>query len=218
MKNIMFVAPPAAGKGTQASIIAEKYKLPHISTGDILRDVAKEDSEIGNYVKEVLKSGGLVKDEITYKLIEDRLDKEDCKKGYIIDGFPRTLEQAEKYDEILNNLGYDIGIVIAIDISRDALEKRITGRRVCEDCKTVYNINDPKSSPKVVSICDKCGGKLYQRDDDNLEAFNGRYEMYMEKTYPILDYYKNKKVLHTVNGEASIEDVAKEVDDIVSKY
>ena len=216
MKNIMFIAPPAAGKGTQASILAEKYKLPHISTGDILRDISKEDSEIGNYVKEVLKNGGLVKDEITYKLIEDRLGKEDCKNGFIIDGFPRTLDQAEKYDEILKNLGYDIGLVIYLNIRRDVLEKRVTGRRVCEDCKTVYNINDPKSSPKVVSTCDKCGGKLYQRDDDNVEAFNQRYEMYLDKTYAIIDYYKNQNVLHEVNGEASIEDVAKEIDDIIS--
>ena len=217
MKNIIFVAPPAAGKGTQATIIAEKYNLPHISTGDILRDISKEDSEIGNYVKETLKSGNLVKDEITYQLIEDRLKKDDCKNGYILDGFPRNLEQAEEYDKILERLGYGVGTVILIDIPRDILEKRITGRRVCEDCKAVYNINFPESSPKVVSVCDKCGGKLYQRDDDNIDSFNQRYEMYLDKTYAIIDYYKKKKVLHTVNGDASVEEVAKEIDDIISK-
>ena len=216
MKNIMFIAPPAAGKGTQAEIIVNKYHLPHISTGDILREISKEDSEVGNYVRETLKSGGLVKDEITYQLIEDRLAKDDCKNGYIIDGFPRNLEQAKEYDKILDKLGYDIGTVILLDIDRDILEKRITGRRLCEECNTIYNINDPASSPKQESVCDKCGGKLYQRDDDNLESFNNRYNMYIEKTEPIIDYYKEKKVLHTVNGASSIDEVAEEVDRVIS--
>ena len=216
MKNIMFIAPPAAGKGTQAEIIVKKYHLPHISTGDILREISKEDSEVGNYVRETLKSGGLVKDEITYQLIEDRLAKDDCKNGYIIDGFPRNLEQAKEYDKILAKLGYDIGTVILLDIDRDVLEKRITGRRLCEECNTIYNINDPSSSPKQESVCDKCGGKLYQRDDDNLESFNNRYNMYIEKTEPIIDYYKEKGVLHKINGASSIDEVAEEVDRVIS--
>jgi len=212
----MFIAPPAAGKGTQAEIIVKKYHLPHISTGDILREISKEDSEVGNYVRETLKSGGLVKDEITYQLIEDRLAKDDCKNGYIIDGFPRNLEQAKEYDKILAKLGYDIGTVILLDIDRDVLEKRITGRRLCEECNTIYNINDPSSSPKQESVCDKCGGKLYQRDDDNLESFNNRYNMYIEKTEPIIDYYKEKGVLHKINGASSIDEVAEEVDRVIS--
>ena len=183
MKNIMFIAPPAAGKGTQAEIIVKKYHLPHISTGDILREISKEDSEVGNYVRETLKSGGLVKDEITYQLIEDRLAKDDCKNGSIIDGFPRNLEQAKEYDKILEKLGYDIGTA---------------------------------SSPKQASVCDKCGGKLYQRDDDNLESFNNRYNMYIEKTEPIIDYYEKKGVLHKVNGASSIDEVAEEVDRVIS--
>lgn len=216
MKNIMFIAPPAAGKGTQAELIVKKYHLPHISTGDILREISKEDSEVGNYVRETLKSGGLVKDEITYQLIEDRLAKDDCKNGYIIDGFPRNLEQAKEYDKILAKLGYDIGTVILLDIDREILEKRITGRRLCEECNTIYNINDPASSPKQESVCDKCGGKLYQRDDDNLESFNNRYNMYIEKTEPIIDYYEKKGVLHKVNGASSIDEVAEEVDRVIS--
>ena len=216
MKNIMFIAPPAAGKGTQAELVVEKYHIPHISTGDILREISKEDSEVGNYVRETLKSGGLVKDEITYQLIEDRLAKDDCKNGYIIDGFPRNLEQAKEYDKILAKLGYDIGTVILLDIDRDIIEKRITGRRLCEECNTIYNINDPASSPKQESVCDKCGGKLYQRDDDNLESFNNRYNMYIEKTEPIIDYYEKKGVLHKVNGASSIDEVAEEVDRVIS--
>ena len=146
MKNIMFIAPPAAGKGTQAELVNKKYSLPHISTGDILREISKEDSEIGSYVYETLASGKLVKDEITYQLIEDRLSKEDCKNGFIIDGFPRNLDQAIEYDKILAKLGYNIGNVILIDINEKTLEKRITGRRICEDCKSIYNINDEKKT------------------------------------------------------------------------
>ena len=142
MKNIMFIAPPAAGKGTQAELIVEKYHIPHISTGDILREISKEDSELGNYVQETLASGKLVKDEITFQLIEDRLARDDCKNGYIIDGFPRNIEQALEYDKILKKLGYDIGHVILINIDEKTLEKRITGRRVCEDCKSIFNINE----------------------------------------------------------------------------
>ena len=189
MKNIMLIAPPAAGKGTQAELIVSKYNIPHISTGDILREISKEDSEIGSYVRETLSSGGLVKDEITYKLIEDRLSKDDCKNGFIVDGFPRNLDQAIKYDEILDNLGYEIGNVILIDIDREVLESRITGRRLCEDCGAIYNINNKKQMPKKESICDNCGGNLYQRNDDNIEAFNNRYQVYLDKTEPII---KNK--------------------------
>ena len=216
MKNIMFIAPPAAGKGTQAELVTKKYNIPHISTGDILREISKEDSEIGNYVFETLASGKLVKDEITYQLIEDRLNKEDCKNGYIIDGFPRNLDQAVEYDKILANLGYDIGNVIYLEISEKTLEKRITGRRLCEDCHAIYNINDENSSPKVESVCDKCGGKLYQRNDDNLEAFQTRYQMYLEKTAPIIEHYKKQNVLHVINGEDTVENIFNAVDEIIS--
>jgi len=217
MKNIMFIAPPAAGKGTQAELVVEKYGIPHISTGDILREISKEDSEIGKYVQETLASGQLVKDDITYQLIEDRLKKEDCKNGYIIDGFPRNLEQAHEYDKILKNLGYDIGNVIYINIDKKTLEKRITGRRICEDCNTIYNINDPNNSPKVESVCDNCGGKLYQRSDDNLEAFETRYSMYQEKTEPIIDYYRKQNVLVEVDGDDSVENIFAKIDKIINE-
>lgn len=216
MKNIMFIAPPAAGKGTQAKLIAKKYQIPHISTGNILREIAKEDSELGNYVFETLASGKLVKDEITYQLIENRLKKEDCQNGYTIDGFPRNMEQAIEYEKILNKLGYSIGEVILINIAEKTLEKRITGRRICENCNTIFNINEIDSSTKKESICDVCGGKLYQRNDDNLESFQTRYRMYKEKTEPLIKHYKEKKVLYEVNGEQSVEDVFKEIDDIIS--
>ena len=215
MKNIMFIAPPAAGKGTQAELIVEKYHLPHISTGDILREISKEDSEIGEYVRETVASGQLVKDEIIYQLIEQRLKKEDCQNGYIIDGFPRNLEQACEYDKIIERLGYDIGNVILIDIDKATLEQRITGRRICANCNAIYNINDKNNTPKVESVCDQCGGKLYQRSDDNLESFQTRYKTYQEKTEPIIEHYKEKGVLKTVNGNETVENIFKESEKII---
>ena len=216
MKNIMFIAPPAAGKGTQADLVSGKYHIPHISTGDILREIAKEDSEIGNYVSETLASGRLVKDEITYQLIKDRLSEEDCKNGYIIDGFPRNLDQAVEYDKILQELGYEVGNVISIVIDEKTLERRITGRRVCEDCHAVYNINEKSSAPQMESVCDICGGKLYQRIDDNIEAFKTRYEMYQEKTAPIIEHYRKMGVLKEVNGDDTVENVFKDIEKIIS--
>lgn len=216
MENIIFIAPPAAGKGTQADLVVQKYGIPHISVGDILREISKEDTEIGHYVFETLSGGGLVKDEITYQLIEDRLKKDDCKDGYIIDGFPRTLNQALEYDKILSRLGYKIGKVIYINISEKTLEKRITGRRVCENCKMVYNINEPSSMPTLETVCDNCGGRLYQRNDDNLAAFQTRYKTYKDKTEPLLEYYKELNALYEINGEDSIENVFKEIDKIIS--
>jgi len=215
MKNIMFIAPPAAGKGTQAELVVEKYNIPHISTGDILREIAKEDSEIGNYVKETLASGGLVKDDITYQLIEDRLNKDDCKKGFIIDGFPRNIDQAYQYDKILDKLGYEVGNVILINIDKKTLEKRITGRRICESCGSIYNINDPENSPKQESICDDCGGRLYQRSDDNLEAFETRYQTYLDKTLPIIKHYKDMGVLKEVDGNDTVDNIFKSIDKII---
>lgn len=217
MKNIMFIAPPAAGKGTQAELITSKYNIPHISTGDILREIAKEDSEIGNYVAETMASGKLVKDEITYQLIEERLARDDCKNGFIIDGFPRNLEQAIEYDKILAKLGYDIGNVFLLNIEVKTLEKRITGRRICEDCQAIYNINDEVKAPQVESVCDKCGGKLYQRKDDNLESFKNRYAMYQEKTEPIIEHYRKQNVLHEINSNREFDEVFAEIDGIISK-
>ena len=217
MKNIMFIAPPAAGKGTQAEIIEKKYNIPHISTGDILRDISKENSEIGNYVRETLASGNLVKDEITYQLIKDRLSKDDCKDGYIIDGFPRNYEQALAYDSILKDIGYKVGIVIVIDIDKKILEKRITGRRVCDNCKAVFNINDPKEMPKEETTCDLCGGRLYQRSDDNLEAFQNRYQTYLEYADEIIDYYSKQGVVHHVDGNLSVSDIAKKIDSLINR-
>ena len=217
MKNIMFIAPPAAGKGTQAEIIEAKYNIPHISTGDILRDIAEEESELGEYVSEVLSSGELVKDEITDQLIENRLKKDDCKNGFIIDGFPRNIEQAIRYDQILKRLSYDIGVVILINVDKKTLEKRVIGRRVCEDCDAVFNINIEESAPQVDSVCDICGGRLYQRKDDNLEAFENRYSLYLEKVTPIIEHYKKLGVLYEVDGNKPKDKVTEQIESIIRR-
>ena len=217
MKNIIFIAPPAAGKGTQSAILEKKYNLPHISTGDILREEAKRDTELGRYISEVLSSGGLVKDEVTYELLKNRLSQDDCKNGYILDGFPRNIEQAYKYDEILNSLNQQLGYVIQLDIDEETLEKRITGRRICPDCKTVYNLNSETEKPTQESICDKCGGRLYQRNDDNITSFKNRYELYLEKTKPLLDYYGKKGILYVIDGNNSVDEVSKKIDSVLKK-
>lgn len=217
MKNIMFIASPAAGKGTQAEIIVNKYNIPHISTGDILRDISKENSEIGNYVAETLANGLLVKDELTYQLIIDRLSKDDCKNGFIIDGFPRNYEQAVAYDDILKRVGYDLGIIIVIEVDQDILEKRITGRRVCKNCGSVFNINNDLMKPKNESICDNCGGDLYQRSDDNLEAFKNRFATYEKNTEKIINHYKDLGVLHFIDGNRTIDEISEQIDKIIKE-
>lgn len=217
MKNIIFIAPPAAGKGTQSAILEKKYNLPHISTGDILREESKKDTELGRYIAEVLSSGSLVKDDVTYTLLQNRLSESDCKNGYVLDGFPRNIEQAYKYDEILKNLNQELGYVIKLDINEETLEKRITGRRICENCKTVYNINSETEKPEQESICDKCGGRLYQRNDDNVTSFRNRYKVYVEKTKPLLDYYKEKGILYVINGDDSVESIAKKIDKVLKE-
>ena len=217
MKNIIFIAPPAAGKGTQSAILEKKYNLPHISTGNILREESLKDTELGRYIAEVLSNGDLVKDDVTYTLLRNRLSQDDCKNGYILDGFPRNIEQAYKYDEMLKDLNQELGYVIKLDIPMETLEKRITGRRICPDCNTVYNLNSETEKPKQESICDKCGGRLYQRNDDNITSFKNRYELYLEKTKPLLDYYKEKGILYIVNGDDTVESIASKIDKVLKE-
>ena len=217
MKNIIFIAPPAAGKGTQSAILEKKYHLPHISTGDVLRKESLEDTELGRYIREVMTSGGLVKDEVTYDLLLKRLSEKDCQNGYVLDGYPRNIEQAYKYDEMLKELHQTLGYVILLDISEDILEKRITGRRICKSCNAVYNINSETESPKEESICDKCGSRLYQRNDDNITSFKNRYNLYLEKTKPLLDYYRKKGILYVVNGDDTVINIANNIENILKK-
>lgn len=215
MKNVIFLAVQGAGKGTFAKLLKSKYNYAHISTGDILRERASVGDELGNKIKELIDNGIFVPNDIIYEAIEYRITQEDCKNGFILDGFPRNLEQAEGYDQILKKLGIDLGVVINLTIPEEILKNRILGRRTCRDCGSIYNITYEEAKPKVEGVCDKCGGELYQRDDDNEESMNTRVKTYFEVTAPIIDYYKEKGVLKTVDSSREIETTFEEIEKIL---
>ncbi len=201
MKNIILIAAPAAGKGTLSEMLVEKYNYVHISTGDLLREISKEESKLGKKVSKMLSRGELVTNEIVFELLENRLKKRDIKRGFILDGFPRTLEQAYMYDEMVKKLNLDLGEVIILESDYESLKKRIVGRVLCKECGSVYNTLTGVNTPKKENICDKCGGSLYKRSDDNEESFKTRYDTYLENTKPILEFYKKKGVIHFVNSD-----------------
>ena len=215
MKNIIFIAPPAAGKGTMSDILIEKYGYKHISTGDILRSMAKNKDDFGKSLSEMLKSGNLVPDEIVFEALKRRLLMNDLDNGFILDGFPRNTLQAREYDKILKEINKDLGVVIYLDTPREILEKRIVGRRICRECGATYNVLTGVNTPKVDGICDKCGNKLYQREDDNLESFNTRYETFLEHTYPLVDYYEKENVLYRVTS-VDVNNTMKEIEAIIN--
>ncbi len=219
MKNIIFIAPPAAGKGTQAKLLSEEYSIPHISTGDLLREMAMLDNELGNFIKDELSKGNFIKDEIITKLLSDRLQKEDCVNGYILDGYPRNVEQAINYEELLKKLNYDIGLVIFLDIDKQTAIDRIKNRIVCPKCGSSYNTNVNQLTPKQNGICDKCHSILIKRDDDTEEVMNSRFETYMEKTSSLINYYRDKKVLLSIkiNNSTTVIDVFNEIKHLLSE-
>lgn len=213
MKNIIFIAPPAAGKGTMSDILMERYNYEHISTGDILRSMAKKDDEFGKELSNLLSQGVLVPDDIVYEAVKRKLSE--LKNSFILDGFPRNIEQAKEYDKILKEINKELGVVIYLDTPREILEKRITGRRLCKECGSTYNVLTGVNTPKVENTCDKCGGALYQREDDNLESFNTRFETFLEKTYPLVEFYENKNVLYRVKS-IDIDNTMKEIEAIIN--
>ncbi len=215
--NIILLAPPAAGKGTQSEILINKYNLNQISTGDLFRNIASQDTALGNKIKETLASGNLVEDELVFQVLEDYLDNHNNTNGYIFDGFPRTLAQAEKLDIILEKRQQKIDFVFYLDVEKNILLKRITGRRLCKSCGAIYNVNIDSLKPKKDSICDKCDGNLYRRDDDNQESFEVRYQTYIEKTKPLIDYYRNKKVLFDIDGSVDKEYTLKQIESVIEK-
>ena len=215
MKNIIFIAPPAAGKGTMSEILIQKYGYTHISTGDILRSIAKNEDDFGKKLSAMLSSGNLVPDDIVYEALKRRLSMNDLDNGFILDGFPRNIEQAREYDKILKDINKDLGVVIYLDTPREILEKRITGRRICSECGATYNVLTGVNTPKVEDTCDKCGNKLYQRSDDNTESFKNRYDTFIEKTYPLLDYYEEKKVLYRVTS-VDVDNTIQEIEAIIN--
>ena len=204
MKIIMLGAP-GAGKGTQAKMIADKYQIPHISTGDIFRANIKNGTELGMEAKKYMDQGLLVPDELTVKILLDRVANEDCKNGYVLDGFPRTIPQAEVLDEALTKLGDKIDYAINVDVPDENIINRMSGRRACVACGATYHIVHIPT--KVEGICDKCGAELILRDDDKPETVKNRLNVYHEQTQPLIDYYTGKEVLHEVDGTKEMEAV-----------
>ena len=212
MKIIMLGAP-GAGKGTQAKKIAEKYQIPHISTGDIFRANIKNGTELGKKAKTYMDQGLLVPDELTCDLVMDRIKQDDCKNGYILDGFPRTIPQAESLTEALAANGEAIDFALNVDVPDANIVNRMAGRRACLKCGATYHIQF--AAPKKEGICDKCGSELVLRDDDKPETVQKRLEIYHDQTHPLIEYYEKKGVLHTVDGTQTMEDVFKNITDIL---
>ena len=214
MKDIILIAPPAAGKGTQAKLLSSKYQIPHISTGDLLRAAT---GELGDIVKKTMESGALVSDDLVLKLLEERISKEDCQNGIILDGFPRNVSQAESYMKLLEKLNRPLGYVIYLDASKEVTQKRIVGRLSCPTCGAVYNDQIDDNKPKKFGTCDICNGPLTKRSDDNLETFEKRYQTYMNETYPLLDYFRSKGKLFTVGSGISKERTLSEIEKIINR-
>ena len=207
------MGPPGAGKGTQAEKIIENYQIPHISTGDMFRKAIKDQTELGMEAKRYMDQGALVPDHVTIGIVKDRLSESDCKSGFLLDGFPRTVDQAKALDEILTSLDSKIDYVINIDVDLDILKERLTGRRICRSCGATYHmIFNP---PAVAGTCDKCGGELYQRKDDNEETVGNRLDVYVSQTKPLLDYYSLAGNLVNINGQQSIDLVFAEIQDVL---
>ncbi|MCX8028456.1 MAG: adenylate kinase [Brevinematales bacterium] len=205
MMRILILGAPGAGKGTQSELISQKYGIPHISTGDILRAEISSGSLLGLRVKSLVESGSLVPDDIVADVLLKEISKEKYKKGYILDGFPRNLNQVR----IMEEKGIVVDKVIFIDTSEDMILKRITGRRVCSNCGSVYNIYF--NLPRIESICDKCGNSLTHRKDDTEEVVKKRLDTFKRETLPVVDYYRNKKMLLVVNGDKNFEDIKNEI-------
>ena len=213
--NIILLAPPAAGKGTEAQILTKEYSIPQISTGDLLRSATKKEDALSKEIKLIMEQGKLVSDEIIIELIKNRINVDDCKNGYILDGFPRTIKQAEKYDEMLAEIGNKIDYVFAIDIDKSIASSRITGRRTCPICNSIYNVNSDNLKPKKENLCDDCNIELTHRKDDNAETYEKRYNAYLDETAPLIDYYEGKNILYHVDGNVDKDNTHRQIKEII---
>ncbi|MCI8588953.1 MAG: adenylate kinase [Bacilli bacterium] len=214
--NIILLAPPAAGKGTQAELLEQKYHLNHLSTGDLLRASASREDAFGKEMKKILESGVLVSDDIIFKLLDEYLEESE-NKNLLFDGFPRNINQAERLENMLKERNDQLDFVFLLEVEKEILETRITGRRLCRKCGSVYNVNINSLKPKQNSICDKCGGELYQRNDDNKDSFEVRYQEYLDKTSTLINYYQNKKILYRIDSEKPKEEVFQSISNIIEK-
>lgn len=203
--NLILLGPPGAGKGTQAKMMIDAYQIPQISTGEILRAALKEKTPLGLKAKEYMDKGLLVPDEVVIDIIRERLKEADCQKGYILDGFPRTVAQAQALDKVLTEMNTAIDHVISIEIDKGELVKRLTGRRTCRQCGQGYHvIFDP---PINKDLCGKCQGELYQRDDDNEDTVRNRLDVYDSQTFPLIQYYKEKGLIRSIEGQGGIQQI-----------
>jgi adenylate kinase len=211
--NLVLMGLPGAGKGTQAEKIVEKYGIPHISTGDMFRAAMKEGTELGLQAKSFMDKGELVPDEVTIGIVRERLSKDDCKKGFLLDGFPRTVPQAEALESLLSQLDRVIDYVINIDVDKSILMERLTGRRICKECGATYHLvfNPPAQDGK----CDRCGGELYQRADDNEETVQNRLDVNIKQSKPLLDFYETKGYLRTIDGQQDIRKVFADIEELL---
>lgn len=203
--RLVLLGAPGAGKGTQAKMLIEKYNIPQISTGDILRKAVADGTPLGKEAKVIMDKGDLVTDEIVIGLVKERLAQDDCKNGYILDGFPRTTPQAEELDKVLADMGTPLDVALSVDVAMSELMQRLTGRRTCGGCQQMYNVHF--SAPAKEGVCDKCGGELMQRADDKEETIKNRLDVYQKSTAPLIDYYGNKGILKSVEGVGSIDDI-----------
>ena len=211
--NIILIGPPGAGKGTQAKRMIDRLGVPQVSTGDMFRAAVKDGTPMGKKAKEYMDKGALVPDEVVIGVVAERFEKPDCKKGFILDGFLRTLDQAKALDGLLEKMGTSLDHVVVIEVPDDYLVERLTGRRTCKGCGYMHHIAfDP---PKKDGVCDKCGGELYQRDDDQEATIRQRLKTYHDQTSPLIDYYSKKSIVRMIDGTGSMEDVQGAVKDAI---
>jgi adenylate kinase len=212
----ILLGPPGAGKGTYSGKLIDIFKVPQISTGDILRANVKQGTELGKKAKDFMDKGALVPDSLIVEIVEDRIKAADCKNGFLLDGFPRTVEQADSLEAIFKKNGLKLDRVINIIVDRDVLFKRLTGRRMCKACGANFNVYT--LPPKAEGVCDKCGGELYQRNDDKPDTIANRLDVYEKQTSPLIDYYRKKQALSDINASTgSIDDIVKAITGILGK-
>ena len=214
--NILIMGPAGAGKGTMSELIEKKYNIAHISTGDMFRNEIKNNTQLGQRASEYIKQGLLVPDELTIEMVLNRLSQPDCDNGYLLDGFPRSLIQANVFDTKVIETPKDVNVVINLTVDKEALIDRIVNRRICRKCGAVYNINT--LPPKQEGICDECGGELYQRADDNRESLERRMQSYEVETTPVLTHYKRLNLVHDINASQTIEKVWTDVEKVIDEY
>lgn len=211
----ILMGPPGAGKGTQAADLIKRYQIPHISTGDMFRAAIKAGTALGIKAKEYMDAGSLVPDEVTIGIVAERLAEPDCRKGFLLDGFPRTVAQANALDKILVDLQITLEGVLNIEVDEEKLLERLTGRRICRQCGATYHL--VFNSPVTDDVCDQCGGELYQRSDDTLDTAKNRLQVYNDQTQPLIEYYRKKGILREINGDQEITKVMQDIVEALEK-